>query len=263
VFGKNKVLKGHRILITRECTADYKPLEEQSGDLFVFPTIQAVTPEDHRDLDRSIGNLREYNWLVFTSKNGVDFFVRRLLENGYGIDILSALAICAVGSGTAVALSHYGLKADIVPKRFSAEGLIDTFARPEVRDKHLKGISFLFPKAEAARDVLPSKIRELGGTIDTPIAYRTVIPQVPQEACESILAAGITIATFTSGSTFTNFINMVGPGAIPFLARTAIAVIGPVTQRSIEETGLPVSIIPPKATIKSMVKAIIEWADKT
>lgn len=258
---QNQALKGHRILITREYTADYEPLEEQGGELFVFPTIEAVGPEDYQDLDRSIRNLREYDWLVFTSRNGVHFFFKRLLESGGSIDALAGLAICTVGPGTADALNHYGLKAALVPKRFSAEGLVDTFIHPGVSEgDHLKGVSFLFPRAEGARDIFPSKIRELGGTIDAPIAYRTVIPRVRRNIRESVLTAGITITTFTSGSTFTNLLDMVGPNALPFLSRVAIAVVGPVTRRTVEEAGLQASIIPQKATIKAMVDAIIRWA---
>jgi uroporphyrinogen III methyltransferase/synthase len=191
----------------------------------------------------------------------VHFFFKRLLESGGSIDALAGLAICAVGPGTADALSHYGLKAALVPKRFSAEGLVDTFIPPgTAEENHLRGISFLFPRAEGARDIFPSKIRELGGTIDAPIVYRTVTPRVRRDIRESVLTAGITIATFTSGSTFTNLLDMVGPKALPFLSHVAIAVIGPVTRRTVEEAGLQASIIPPKATIKAMVDAIIRWA---
>jgi uroporphyrinogen III methyltransferase / synthase len=256
----NRVLKGHRILITREYTAEYESLEEQGADLFVFPTVEAVPPENYRDLDRAIRNLHEYNWLVFTSRNGVHFFFRRLLESGTSIEPLTGVCICAVGPGTARALDYYGLKADLIPKRFSAEGLIEAFTQPGAAANSLKGISFLFPRAEAARDLFPSKIRELGGAIEAPVAYRTVIPHLKRDIRVSVLDAGITIATFTSGSTFTNFLDMVGPRSLSFLSQVAIAVIGPVTQQTIEKAGLPVSIMPAKATIEAMVDAIIEWA---
>lgn len=256
-----KPLKGHRVLLTREYTADYELLEERGADLFVFPTLEAVGPESYRDLDHAIRNLREYDWLVFTSRNGVHFFFKRLLESGGNIEELSGLCICTVGPGTADALDHYGLKADLIPTRFSAEGLAESFARPSEIERPLKNISFLFPRAEAARDVFPSKVRELGGRIDAPVTYRTVVPHVKRDIRESVLAAGITIATFTSGSTYANFVDMVGSKALPFLSRVAIAVIGPVTRRAIQEAGLRVSIMPEKATIKAMVEAIIEWAE--
>lgn len=255
---ENKVLKGHRVLITREYTADYEPLEEHGGNIFVFPTLEAVRPKDYRGLDQAIRNLREYDWLVFTSRNGVHFFFKRLLESGGSVEALAGLYICAVGPGTADALDHYGLKADLLPKRFSAEGLVEAFTEP---GRPLRDTSFLFPRAEAARDIFPAKVRELGGIIDAPIAYRTVIPHVKRDVRESVLAAGITIATFTSGSTFTNFLDVVGTKALPFLSHVTIAVIGPVTRSIVEETGLRVSIMPAKATIRAMVEAIIEWGE--
>lgn len=256
----NKALKGQRILITREYTADYEPLEEQGADLFVFPTVEAVPPENYGNLDRTIRNLREYNWLVFTSRNGVHFFFKRLLESGSSIEALTGLRICAVGPGTARALDHYGLKADLIPKRFSAEGLVEAFTHPGADAKTLEGISFLFPRAEAARDILPMRIKELGGAIEAPVAYRTIVPHVKRDIRESVLAAHITIATFTSGSTFTNFLHMVGPRALPFLSQVTIAVIGPITRQIVEEAGLRITIMPAKATIEAMVDAIIEWA---
>lgn len=259
---ENKVLKGHRVLITREYTADYEPLEEHGGNIFVFPTLEAVRPKNYRDLDQAIRNLREYEWLVFTSRNGVHFFFKRLLESGSSIDGLAGLQICAVGPGTANALENYGIEADLIPRRFSAEGLIEVFAQPGTRSKPLKDVSFLFPRAEAARDIFPLKIRELGGVIDAPIAYRTVIPRVKRDVRKSVLVAGITIATFTSGSTFTNFLDVIGPKALPFLSHVTVAVIGPVTRDVVEGKGLQVSIMPEKATIKAMVEAIIEWGKR-
>lgn len=256
---ENKVLKDHRVLITREYTADYEPLEEHGGAIFVFPTLEAVRPKTYRDLDQAITHLHDYDWLVFTSRNGVHFFFKRLLESGASIDALAGLSICVVGPGTADALESYGLEADLVPKRFSAEGLVEAFTQPGMRLKPLKDVSFLFPRAEAARDVFPSKVRELGGIIDAPIAYRTVVPQMKRDLCESVLTAGITIATFTSGSTFTNFVDVIGTRALPFLSHVTVAAIGPITRDTVEETGLHVSIMPTKATIKAMVEAIIEW----
>jgi uroporphyrinogen III methyltransferase / synthase len=257
---EDKALAGHRILVTREYTADYKSLERQGAELFVFPTIEAVPPENYEELDRAISKLGRYDWLVFTSSNGVHFFLRRLLESGRDIQALHGLRVCAVGPGTAKALKRYGIEADLIPKRFSAEGLVEAFAHSVAGATSLNSISFLFPRAEAARDLFPSKIRELGGMIDEPVAYRTVAPRPKEDLRRSVLGAGITIATFTSGSTFINFLDMVGLDALPFLSRTAIAVIGPVTRQTVEKAGLRVSVMPAKATIKAMVEAIIEWA---
>lgn len=261
MWAGTEVLKGHRVLITREYTADYRPLEVEGAEALVFPTIKTVAPDNCEGLDRAISRLERYHWLVFTSRNGVHFFLKRLLASGRDLNELIRLRICAVGPGTAQALERYGLQANLIPRQYNAEGLVEAFLPKGAGDPGgLEGISFLFPRAEAARDLFPSKVRELGGIIDAPVAYRTTAPPVNHDLCKSVLHSGITIATFTSSSTFTNFVDMVGPAALPFLSRVAIAVIGPVARRTIEEAGLKVSIMPERATIKAMVQAIIEWA---
>jgi uroporphyrinogen III methyltransferase / synthase len=257
---RDGVLIGHRVLITREYTADYKPLEEEGAELLIFPTIQTVPPDSWKELDEAIDRLQQYHWLVFTSSKGAYFFLKRLLERGRNTEVLSRLRICAVGSETARFLHRYGLKSDLIPKQFSAEGLIEAFRQPTVGSGSLQGLSFLLPRAETGRDLFPLKVRELGGVIDIPVTYRTIAPPISEDLRASVISSGVTIATFTSGSTFTNFVQLAGPNALPFLSRTAMAVIGPVTRRAVEKLGLRVSVMPEKATIRAMVEAVIAWA---
>ena len=120
------------------------------------------------------------------------------------------------------------------------------------------------PRAEVAREVFPQKVRELGGEIDTPAAYRAIKPEKHGKRLKRFLKEGrISVATFTSAATFNNFIDIMGEDAINVLKDVTIAVIGPVTAKAIERAGLKVSIMPKEATIKAMVDEIIQWATKS
>lgn len=117
----------------------------------------------------------------------------------------------------------------------------------------------LMPRAEVAREVFPEKVRELGGEIDVPVAYRAVKPELHGRRLKRFLKEGrITIATFTSAATFNNFIEMIGSDAFDLLKGVSIAVIGPVTAKAIEKAGLKVDIMPRESTIEAMVEEIIK-----
>lgn len=262
--GKKKLLLGHRILITREYSPDYQPLEDLGAEILEFPTIKIVPPKSYRNLDDAIAKIETYDWLVFTSANGVRFFMERFLWKGRGVRDLKGIRLCAVGPKTAEAVAGYGVKVELVPDTFNAEGLSEAFLRLSgSASGTLKGVRFLVPRAEEARELFPARVRALGGEIETPAAYRTVKPERRGKILKRFLFEGrISVATFTSGATFTNFIDIVGREALPLLKRIAIAAIGPVTKKTIEKKGLKVHIVPKEATIGAMVDEIITWAAK-
>jgi uroporphyrinogen III methyltransferase / synthase len=257
------------VLITREYTPDYEPLEDLGAEVFEFPTIKTVPPEDYSALDSSIDMIGTYHWLIFTSASGFGFFVRRFIERDKDIRDLKGIKICAIGAKTAEAIRHYGLKVDLVPDEFNAEGLIAAFikeARGTVQDtryktSNLEGLRMLMPRAEKARELFPERVRELNGEIDCPTTYRTIKPEKHGKRLYRFLKSGrISVATFTSAATFTNFVDIMGGEASNFLQGITIAAIGPVTAKAIESAGLRVSIIPKEATIKAMVEEIVRWA---
>jgi uroporphyrinogen III methyltransferase/synthase len=145
--------------------------------------------------------------------------------------------------------------------------LIETFIREVRRQKAeakglgpelLKGMKFLLPRAEVAREVFPEKVRELGGEIDVPVAYRAVKPELHGKRMKRFLKEGrITVATFTSAATFRNFVEIMGSDALELLKGVTIAVIGPVTAKAIENAGLKVDIMPKESTIEALVSEII------
>jgi len=257
---EKKPLFGHRVLITRGYTQDYAALEELGAEIFEFPTIKTVPPESFDSLDAAIDVIVSYDWLIFTSANGFNFFIQRFLAKGRDIRDMKGIKLCAIGTKTAGSLRNYGLKVDVIPDEFNAEGLISIFSRQSPGGS-LKGLRFLLPRAEAAREVFPQKVRESGGEIDTPVAYRTIKPEKHGKRLKRFLQEGrVSVATFTSAATFTNFLEMMGDDAMSLLKPAEIAAIGPVTERAIKKAGLKVSIVPKEATIKAMVDAIIVWA---
>ncbi|MGE5300853.1 MAG: uroporphyrinogen-III C-methyltransferase [Acidobacteriota bacterium] len=299
---EEKPMFGHRILVTREHTGGFEPLEELGAEVIQFPTVEVVPPPSWEELDACIDRIHAYDWLIFTSANGVKYFFRRLFENGVDIRELKGLRICAIGTKTAAEVNKFGLKVDLVPEEFRAEGLIEAFVKEaksqesekvseelgvsrqesgreseeSINDKEekaphasrltphpllLKGLRFLLPRAEVAREVFPEKVRQLGGEIDVPVTYRAVLPELHGKRLRRFLKEGrITIATFTSAATFNNFREIMGDESDGLLRKVAIAVIGPVTEKAVKKAGLDIAIMPREATIEAMVEAIKEWA---
>ena len=268
---EKKPLFGQRILVTREHSTGFELLEELGAEIMEFHTIEIVPPDDWTELDRAMEKIDSYDWLIFTSVNGVKFFFQRLMDRDRDIRDLKGVRICAVGSKTASAIKKYGIKTDLVPEKFNAEGLIEAFVsehrarnmehRTQNTEHGLRGIKILLPRAETAREVFPQKVRELGGEIDVFTAYRTVKPEVHGKRLKRFLKKGkISIATFTSAATFNNFMEIMGEEALDLLKDVVIAAIGPVTAKAVEKAGLKVRIMPQKATVDAMVKEIIEQA---
>lgn len=273
---EKKPMFGHRILVTREHLEGFEPLEELGAEIIEFPTIEIVPPKNYEGLDSAIDVIETYNWLIFTSRNGVKYFLRRFFENERDIRDLKGIKICAIGKRTAKEIKRYGLKVDLIPENFHAEGLIDAIIKMQTKkrksairsasggrkSKILKGIRFLLPRAEVAREILPDTVRELGGEIDVPVVYRTIRPESHGKRLKRFLKEGkISIATFTSAATFNNFREMITEDVKKLLKGVSIAAIGPVTAKAIRKAGLHVDIVPKEATIDSMVKEIIKWAE--
>lgn len=258
---ENLPLFGQRILITREHSGGFERLEDLGAEIIELPTIEIQQPVSYEGLDSAIERIDTYNWIVFTSANGVRYFLERFFELDRDIRDLKGIKICAIGSKTAMEIKRYGIKVDLIPDEFRAEGLVEAFLRDAKREspQPLKDLRILLPRAEVARDVFPEMVRNLGGHIETPVTYRTVRPDLHGKRLKRFLKEGrITVATFTSTATFKNFVDILGEDAIDLLRGVKIAVIGPVTAEAIEKRGLKVAIMPEKATIEALVEEIIK-----
>src|SRR5512143_4044787 len=167
---------GRKVLVTRasdQAGGLVKGLRSSGAEVVEFPTIKTVPPESWEDLDRAIGELSTFQYVIFTSVNALEYFMRRLGELGKGLDALGGLNFIAVGPKTAEALAERGLKADLVPREVRAEGVAEALSGVDI-----KGKRFLYPRAETAREVLPEMLRARGAEVVVAVTYRTVRPEV-------------------------------------------------------------------------------------
>jgi len=256
-------LFGKTVVITRaEDQADsmLELLQESGAEPVLYPVIQTVPPDNWDLMDQTLSRLSEYHGLIFTSANGVKFFMRRLMETKKDIRDLKGVRIYTIGPKTEDAVRAFGMRVDVVPKDFVAESLLESLSRENV-----KGKRFLIPRARVAREILPDQLRDMGAIVDVVPAYQTVAPVRKNEDFERRLKEGaIDVITFTSPSTVTNFLERIGPGLRPCLKNVTIACIGPITADTAREKGLNVAILPKEYTVEALVKAIEDhFAGKT
>jgi uroporphyrinogen III methyltransferase / synthase len=253
---ERRPLFGKSIIVTRarEQASDFKAkLETLGAHCIEFPTIEIAPPASWEPLDSAITRLEEYDWTIFTSVNGVRFFMDRLWNAGKDARALNGLRIAAIGPKTAEALEQRGLRPDLVPKEYRAESILEGLA-----DEDIKGRRFLMPRALVARDILPGTLRERGAIVDVVPTYETVLPKGKSGTIlERFQAGTIDCVTFTSSSTVSNFFSLFDRDALmPLLAPVTIACIGPVTADTAVEHGLTVSIMPAEYTIPGLAQAI-------
>ncbi len=250
-------LFGTAILVTRateQAGVFSRLLEGYGAHVLECPTISIIPPETCEELDDALGSLAEFRWLIFTSVNGVKFFFERLHALGLDSRALGPCRVVAVGSKTGAALAAHGIKPDLVPEGYHAEGVVHLFT-----GRNVAGMKVLYPRADRARDVIPRGLAELGMTVVSPVAYRTAIPDsFPPEALEALEAGRIRCVTFTSSSTVTNLATLVGENRlIHLLEGVAVASIGPVTSASCTELGLRVAVEPRESTIEALADEIV------
>ena len=247
-------LFGKQIIVTRaraQASALTNRLELLGANVLEAPAIAIAAPDSYVPLDEAIARLSAYQWLVFTSVNGADAFFARLKAANKDARALSGVKVVAIGAETAVRLQGYGICPDVVPFEFRAEGIWEVMA-PLVA----AGQKVLIPRAEVARDYLPQKLAEAGLTVDVVSAYKTVIDMSCREELAAALAAGkVDMVTFTSSSTVTNFLSLLGNDAAQ-LQGVKIACIGPVTAETCYKYGLEPDIIADEFTVPGLVEAI-------
>lgn len=253
---EKKPLFGKNIIVTRarEQASEFAEMLELKGaNVIQFPTIDIIPPESWEPIDKAIHCLEEYTWIIFTSVNGVSFFVQRLKENGKDIRDLKGIKICAIGPRTAEGIEKFGVRVDFVPTEYRAEAIIAGLEK-----NNLKGKKLLLPRAKEAREILPVKLSEMGAVVDVVEAYRAVKPEGDREEVRSMLEGGkIDMVTFASSSTVTNFLDMFEEGvAVKLLKNAPVACIGPVTEKTAVENGLTPVVIPKDYTLDCMTEAI-------
>ncbi len=259
---EKKPLFGKTVLVTRareQASEFVKMLERCGARCLVFPTIRVIPPGSWDDLDSALERLQSYQWLIFTSINGVKFFFERLYRLGKDVRELKGIKICAIGPKTAEKLNEYGLVLDFVPSEYRAEAIIEGLGRENIRGKKV-----LLPRAAVARQILPEKLRELGAEVDVVEAYRTILPdQIDPEVKEAIESGKLDCITFTSSSTVKNFAAFFSSRSIEKLNRDVlIACIGPITADTAKELGFKVDIVPGEYTLNALTEAIVRYFER-
>jgi uroporphyrinogen III methyltransferase/synthase len=243
-------LFGQRVVVTRakdqapELTAKLHALGAEVAEL---PVIEIVPAAEPAALDAALARLNEYDWLIFTSVNGVRFFLDRLDASPYDLRGLRA-RLCAIGPATRRALEALHLKVDLMPKEYVAESLVEAFAPFD-----LSGRRILLPRAAVARDVVPVELTARGADVDVVEAYRTVIPAETAGIVNEIFSHKVDWITFTSSSTVKNFLALAGADR---LQDVRIGSIGPVTSATARMHGLDVTVEAREHTIDGLLDAI-------
>ena len=248
-------LFGKTFVITRaEAQAEsfINMLEERGAEAFLYASIKTVPPDDWGPMDKSLEKLSDYNGLIFTSVNGVHYFLQRLKEKNKDIRDLKGVRVYAIGPKTKEAIYDLNISVDTVPENYVAESLIECIGKDNIDGK-----SFLLPRATVARDILPNTLREMGASIDVVSVYQTIAPKQSDSSFLRRLDEGsIDVITFTSSSTVINFLDRLDKKYHEKLYGITIACIGPITQKTAEERGLKVSIVPDQYTLDGLISAI-------
>ena len=252
---ETRPLFGKRIVVTRaraQASDMRQKLEDLGAEVIQFPTIRIQPPALWEPVDQAIEELDTYDWVVFSSMNGVQSFFKRLFEKGRDVRSLGGKSVAAIGPKTAEALRQFGIFPDLVPKDYKAEGLLAVF--PEGDKKRI-----LFPRAKVAREVLPETLRKRGHHVEVVPVYETVMEEPDPEVKGAILSGEVDLVTFTASSTVHNFVEIMGGReGIQGLPETLrVASIGPITSQTLREYGLPVHVEAPVYTIDDLIREIV------
>jgi uroporphyrinogen-III synthase len=253
-------LAGKTILITRA--------PHQSGELadairrlggtpFLFPTILISSPASWEECDRAIRSLYMYDGLLFTSANAVESFFDRLGKNSESAKTLAGKMICVVGEKTKQSVERRGLTVAAMPEKFTARDLAATLRRED-----LKGKTFLFPRGNLGGDTLPAALKGFGASVDEAVVYQTMPPKTEEVDTlrSSLLAKQIDVLTFTSPSSFRNFLALVPREELDSIrSSVTIAVIGSVTAGAVRDAGLEADVVARESTVASLAESVSEY----
>ncbi len=252
----NRPLFGKRVLVTRaaeQAGVFSHALAEAGAEPIELPAIEIVPRVDKKALRQAHDGLdaAEYDWLVFSSANGVDVFFGELRRLKKDARALGRARVCAIGPATAIQLARHGVHADLVPERFLAEGVVEALAAQDMTAKRV-----LWPRARGARRTLVVGLERLGATVDELPLYSAAVPkEVDAEAMSRLRAGEVDIVTFASSSAVRNLLKMLG-GDKAVLEKPLIACIGPVTAAATRRLGLRVDIEAPEHTIDGLMAAL-------
>lgn len=259
---ETRPLFGKRIVVTRareQASGFLHELSSLGAQCIQFPTIEIIPPDSWGPMDTAILHLESYQWLLFTSVNGVKYFLKRLHFSGKDVRDLKGIKIGAIGPKTAEQWHRLGIIPDLMPHEYRAEAVVESFKKWETQ-----GVRILIPRAAKAREILPEQLRKMGARVDVVDAYKTVSPKGNTAEIRDMLEKGtIHMVTFTSSSTVTNFVNMFdsqGQRRVSeWMKGLTVACIGPITADTARANGFSVDLMPSDYTIEALTLAITDF----
>lgn len=262
-----KPLEGRTVIVTRAASQAEeltKVLEAYGANVIACPTIEIRELDNYERLDEALDHLYGYDWLILTSANGVEFFIKRLINRGLKIDDLDDVKVCAIGQRTADKLHAAHVHVDVVPSQSTAEGVFATLSEFVGGAERLRGLNILLPRALVGREHLPKALEEAGARVDVVPAYQTVLPEdLDRGKLSAMLAGSGDCIAFTSPSTIKNLAKLFDTHDLgKVLPGLAIACIGSVTATTAVEYGLRVDIQPATFTSADLAQAIADYFSK-
>ncbi len=259
---EKRPLFGKKIIVTRtrEQASDLVAgLEEFGANCLEYSTINIQPVDSYAALDDELERINEYHWILFTSLNGVKYFFERLYGKGMDARQLKGPEIAVVGKSTADLLLKYGVHADLIPNVFTGEGLAQSLL-----DQGVEGRNILIPRALQGREILPETLRGAGAQVTVVPVYQNCPAQGDKEFLRAELEeGGVHMVTFTSSSTVRNFLALLDAEnqaeLKKLLTDVKIAAIGPITAKTVTDSGLKVDVQPEQHTIPAMIEAIVAY----
>jgi len=263
-----KPLSGRAVVVTRaraQAMDFVSELENYGARVLICPTIEITELENYERLDEAIHHLYGYDWIIFTSTNGVEYFLRRFKSGGFELSNLDELRVCAIGDATEARLRDEHVHVDIVPRDFKAEGVFAALEQFVGGREALDGLNVLLPRAASGRDFLPRALAEAGARVDVVPVYRTVMPEnLDRGRVAALLAGGADCIAFTSSSSVRNLAQLFDTSDLSeVLFGVVVACIGDVTATTAAEHGLSAEILPEQSTTTALARAIASYFGNT
>jgi uroporphyrinogen III methyltransferase/synthase len=257
---ESKPLLGKRVIVTRaraQASALVDKIRQAGGQAIECPSIIIQKEVDREALHAAFKNLEYYDWLVFTSVNGVDIFLEEMFQHGLDIRDLKGIRLVSIGPATRKRLEEHGLRVEIMPPEYQAEGILD-----QLQKSITPGQWVLLPRAIGARNVLPDTLKNWGVYMHEIGLYRAVAAQTAgQDLIEEMLNGDFDYLTFTSSSTVANFVKMIGEDNVSRIdPLVKVACIGPITAGTARDMGFTVDVMAREYTIEGLVQAVVKDA---
>lgn len=248
-------LQGRRIAVTRpaaQAEGLLAGLRRLGAQPVHCPTIRIADPGEPAPFRQAVRQLASYDWVVFTSANGVARFWQALETGGGAAKLPDGMHVAAIGPATAAALEQRGVRPEIVPEEYVAEAVADALTSLQA----VAGRRVLLPRAAGARQVLPERLRAAGAQVDEVIAYESLPdPDGIATLRDGLERGAFDMITFTAASTVRHFVEVAGAD----LGAARVAVIGPITADAAEAAGLAVDVMARQYTVEGLLQAIVEY----